>query len=111
MPFGFVGTAAFLIAVAAATPLAYVFVWPGGVSRTALFLTIAIAVAVVAGVISFLWNIAPLQDVGISGQVNSNTAGSNLLESQLQWRFYIAAGALVLSQAIICRSLDAILSR
>jgi hypothetical protein len=111
MPFGFFGDAAFLIFVAAAVPLGYAFVWPGGVQRTWLFLSIAIVVAVVAGLASFFWTISPLGGIGISDQVSPGSVAETSFMAQLRWRFYIAACALVLMQVVLSWVLRAWLSR
>jgi hypothetical protein len=111
MPFGFFGDAAILIFVATAVPLGYVFVWPGGVQRTWLFLAIAIIVAIIAGLISFIWTVSPLEDIGISGQMSSDSIDGASFTTQLRWRFYVAVFALFLTQVALSWVLRTVLSR
>ena len=111
MPLGFFGTAISLVAVAAAIPLVYAFVWPGGVSRIAAFVSITTVVGVIAAVVAFMWLIAPLKGIGISAAPAGSSGDSASLDSILQSRFYIALVALLIIQAALSKGLDYALAR
>jgi hypothetical protein len=111
MPLGFFGTAISLIALAIAIPFVYAMVWPGGVSRMAVFLSITTVVGIVAGVAAFLWLVVPLKGIGIAATPAGAADESATFSSMLLSRFYIAVVALAILQAALSKGLQHFLFR
>jgi hypothetical protein len=101
MPLGFFGTAICLIVVAVALPAIYALVWPGGVARLGVFLSITTLVGVVVAVAAFNWQIAPLKNIGIAGVAPGAADSSASFEARLMWRFVVAIVSLVGIQAVL----------
>jgi hypothetical protein len=111
MPFGFFGTAAFLLLLAGGLPVAYAFVWPAGVLRLGAFLSLAIPAGLVAGAFAFYWVLLPLQKVGISGAAADASNGPGSLEDLLIGRFSIAIVVLLALELLLCKALQTFLSK
>ena len=111
MPLGFFGTAICLIVVALAVPLFYALVWPAGVTRLWVFLSSTAVLAVIAGVVAFIWLVAPLKGIGISAAPAGSSGDAVSLDSTLLFRFFIALAALVLVQTALSKVLQHFLAR
>lgn len=111
MPLGFFGTAIALIALAIAISFVYAMVWPGGVSRMPVFLSITTVVGIIAGIAAFVWLIVPLNGIGIAAAPAGAADESATFSSMLLSRFYIAAAALALFQAALSKGLQHFLFR
>ena len=111
MPLGFFGTAVALVVIAIAIPLLYASVWPGGVSRVALFLSIMTVSGAISGVIAFMWLIAPLANVGIAAAPSGSSSDGTSLNAMLLSRLYIGVVALLTVQAALSKGLQHLLAR
>ena len=110
MALGFFGTAIALLGVAIAIPFVYALVWPGGVSRVALFLSVTNVFGIITGVAAFIWQIAPLQGIGIAGVPAGSSGDGASLNSTLLSRFYIALVVLIFVQAALSKALQHLLA-
>ena len=111
MPLGFFGTAISFVVIAIAIPLVYALVWPGGVSRMVAFFSITTVVGVIAGVVAFMWLIAPLKGIGISAAPAGSSGDGASLNSMLLARFYIGLVTLLIIQAALSKGLQYFLAR
>ena len=111
MPLGLVASVLVMLSVAALVPVGYAFLWPGGISRIAAFLTVGLIVGIFGAVVALIWVGAPLDGIGIAGGTRSGSGSSDALVATLQRRYALAAVALFLFQAIICRGLQALWSK
>ncbi len=111
MPLGFFGTAISLVGVAIAIPFVYALVWPGGIPRVALFLSITTVVGIVAAIAAFIWQITPLQGIGIAAAPAGSSGDGASLDSTLLVRFYVALIVLLVLQTVLSKALQHLLAR
>ncbi len=110
MPLGYFGTLGLLLGLALTVPLGYAYLWPRGVPRVFVFLTVALLVGLVLAVAGFAWLTAPLKSIGVSGAPTGAGNGVSLAQ-MLNVRFALAACGLLLLQIAFCRLFDGILSK
>ena len=111
MPLGPIGTPAAILLLTLMVPVAFRYLWPGGVARPSLFLVLTLALALVVAAIAIFWYLQALVGVGISGPSARTSDSSALFEARMSTRFLTAAICAVLAQYWLCRGTQFFLGR
>jgi hypothetical protein len=111
MPFGAIGTPAAILLVTLVVPVAFRYVWPGGIARPSLFLVVTLTLALIVAAFAIFWYFQALLGVGFSTPSSATANGSALFETQLRNRFFTAAICAVLAQYWLCRATQFFLGR
>jgi hypothetical protein len=110
MPLPLVGILAILV-LTLAIPLAFRYLWPGGVARPPLFLVVTLTLALVVAAIAISWFSQILVGIGIAGPSTTTADSGALFEARLRNRFFTASVCAVVAQYWLCRATQFFLGR
>jgi len=92
-------------------PFAYIYAWPRGVTRRALFLVVTLTLALIVAAALVFWFLDAVVGVGIAGQSGGLAGDIAVIKARIRTRFVTASFVGVLVEYLICHATQHSLKR